>query len=278
MYNIDLSFLKGKNIEEALHEEEYNDKYHNQIINCIKSGCKNPEHCFDVQEISEKFNQNDDEQYLFVECKGLVGDHFIRVKQNSIQLKKGDFVLVQLNECTEIAKIIEDGDIANYLYHTHDKDELHVSNFIRIITDEDENQFKRNMFEEVKARNVFKDKIKKHNLDMKLVDIHWQFDRKKIYFYYTAEGRVDFRELAKDLAGLYKTRIELRQIGVRDEAKRVGGLGTCGREYCCVSFMSNFKRITSQTANEQNPSVSMSKLSGPCGKLKCCLSFEAENN
>ena len=278
MYNIDLSFLKGKNIEEALHEEEYNDKYHNQIINCIKSGCKNPEHCFDVQEISEKFNQNDDEQYLFVECKGLVGDHFIRVKQNSIQLKKGDFVLVQLNECTEIAKIIEDGDIANYLYHTHDKDELHVSNFIRIITDEDENQFKRNMFEEVKARTVFKDKIKKHNLDMKLVDIHWQFDRKKIYFYYTAEGRVDFRELAKDLAGLYKTRIELRQIGVRDEAKRVGGLGTCGREYCCVSFMSNFKRITSQTANEQNPSVSMSKLSRPCGKLKCCLSFEAENN
>jgi cell fate regulator YaaT (PSP1 superfamily) len=208
----------------------------------------------------------------------LVGDHFVKNLQSASNLQKGDFILVEFEDCTEIAKVVENGEIANYLFQTHDKEDLHLSKFLRKLTEEDENQFKRNMFEEVKAREVFKEKIKKHNLDMKLVDVHWQFDRKKIYFYYTAEGRVDFRELAKDLAGLYKTRIELRQIGVRDEAKRVGGLGTCGREYCCVSFMNNFKRISSQSANEQNPAVSMSKLSGPCGKLKCCLSFETENN
>lgn len=278
MYNIDLSFLKGKNIEEALHEEEYNNKYHNQVINCIKTGCKNPEHCFDVKEISSKFENIVDGNFMFVECKGLVGDHFVKILQPESNLQKGDFILVEFEDCTEIAKVVENGEIANYLYQTHDKEDLHLSKYLRRLTEEDENQFKRNMFEEVKAREVFKEKIKKHNLDMKLVDVHWQFDRKKIYFYYTAEGRVDFRELAKDLAGLYKTRIELRQIGVRDEAKRVGGLGTCGREYCCVSFMNNFKRISSQSANEQNPAVSMSKLSGPCGKLKCCLSFETENN
>ncbi|MCK5088008.1 MAG: stage 0 sporulation protein, partial [Melioribacteraceae bacterium] len=94
----------------------------------------------------------------------------------------------------------------------------------------------------------------------------------------TSDGRVDFRELAKDLASEFKTRIELRQIGVRDEAKRIGGLGTCGREYCCSTFINGFKKITTQIACDQNHSQNLSKLSGPCGKLKCCLSFESENN
>jgi cell fate regulator YaaT (PSP1 superfamily) len=111
---------------------------------------------------------------------------------------------------------------------------------------------------------------------MKLVDIHFQFDRKKLFFFYTADGRVDFRELAKRLASKFKTRIELRQIGVRDEAKRIGGLATCGREFCCTSFMNNFKRITTDIALENNISTSISKYTGPCGKLKCCLSFELE--
>ncbi len=278
MYNIDLSFLKGKNLEEGIQQDNCNDKFHNQVINCIKNGCQHPESCFDLKEISKNFISENGKQHYFVECKGLLGDHFIELSNREITLQKGDFIIINLNDSIEIAKIIENGEIANYLFYSHDKVELHISQFIRKINAEDEVQLKKNLFEEVKARDVFKEKIKKHNLEMKLVDVHWQFDRKKIYFYYTADGRVDFRELAKDLAGLYRTRIELRQIGVRDEAKKVGGLGTCGREYCCSSFINNFKRITSQTANEQNPSVSMSKLSGPCGKLKCCLSFETENN
>jgi cell fate regulator YaaT (PSP1 superfamily) len=113
---------------------------------------------------------------------------------------------------------------------------------------------------------------------MKLVDVHYQFDKKKLYFFYTTDGRVDFRELAKSLASEFRTRIELRQMGVRDEAKRIGGLGSCGREYCCSSFLNNFKKITTQVANQQNTSSNISKLSGPCGKLKCCLCFELEEN
>ena len=111
---------------------------------------------------------------------------------------------------------------------------------------------------------------------MKLVDVHYQFDRKKLYFYYTADGRIDFRQLVKELANEFRTRIELRQIGVRDEAKLIGGVGSCGREYCCTSFISSFKKITTQVAHDQNLTSFLAKHSGPCGKLKCCLSFEAE--
>ncbi|MBL1211950.1 MAG: hypothetical protein HND52_01220 [Ignavibacteriae bacterium] len=135
-------------------------------------------------------------------------------------------------------------------------------------------KFNSNYEDELNAIPIFRKAVEKYKLSMKLVDIHFQFDRKKLFFYYTSDGRVDFRELAKELASHFKTRIELRQIGVRDEAKRIGGLGTCGREFCCASFLSNFKRITTQIANDQNLSSNMSKLSGPCGKLKCCLSYE----
>ena len=141
---------------------------------------------------------------------------------------------------------------------------------------EDIEKVRKNFHDEERANPIFKQAIAKHNLIMKLVSIHYQFDRKKMYFFYTADGRVDFRELAKDLAAEFRTRIELRQIGVRDEAKKVGGMGTCGREYCCQSFLASFKRITTQLATEQNLLSNMGKLSGPCGKLKCCLSFEIE--
>ena len=134
----------------------------------------------------------------------------------------------------------------------------------------------RNKRDEERAKPIFLSLVNKLKLEMKLVDIHFQFDRKKLYFFYTSDGRVDFRQLAKDLASEFKTRIELRQIGVRDEAKQIGGMGTCGREYCCTSFMCNFKRISTQFASEQNLNLSFSKMSGPCCKLKCCLSFELD--
>ena len=119
-------------------------------------------------------------------------------------------------------------------------------------------------------------KIKEHNLNMTLTDVEYKFDNSKILFYFTADGRVDFRELVKDLASIYKTRIELRQIGVRDEVKRIGGNGVCGRELCCCSFLSDFETVSIKMAKEQNISLNPSKISGNCGRLMCCLKYEQE--
>ena len=146
----------------------------------------------------------------------------------------------------------------------------------RIASEQDIERHLKNFEDAHEAKAVFIRLVSELSLEMKLVDIHYQFDRKKLFFFYTADGRVDFRELAKKLASNFKTRIELRQIGVRDEAKRMGGIATCGREYCCTSFMNNFKRITTDIAVENNISTSISKYTGPCGKLKCCLSFELD--
>ncbi len=129
---------------------------------------------------------------------------------------------------------------------------------------------------ESRALDSCRNKVKKHNLNMKLVDCEYQFDGNKITFYFTAEKRVDFRELVKDLAGEYRTRIELRQIGVRDEAKRLGGYGVCGRKLCCAAWIKEFKPISTQAAKEQNLPLNPNKLAGSCGRLKCCLIFERD--
>ena len=119
-------------------------------------------------------------------------------------------------------------------------------------------------------------KIKKHKLDMNLLDVEYKFDNSKILFFFTADGRIDFRELVKDLAAVFKTRIELRQIGVRDEVKRIGGNGVCGRELCCCSFLGNFETVSIKMAKEQNISLNPSKISGNCGRLMCCLKYEQD--
>jgi cell fate regulator YaaT (PSP1 superfamily) len=130
------------------------------------------------------------------------------------------------------------------------------------------------------AREAFlacQGKIKEHQLKMKLVDVEYTFDRNKIIFYFTAEGRVDFRELVKDLAGIFRTRIELRQIGVRDEAKILGGIGPCGRILCCTSFLGDFEPVSIKMAKDQNLSLNPTKISGLCGRLMCCLKYEHDN-
>ena len=124
------------------------------------------------------------------------------------------------------------------------------------------------------AFKVCQEKIKKHKLDMNLIDVECKFDGSKILFYFTAEGRIDFRELVKDLASIYKTRIELRQIGVRDQVKRIGGNGVCGRELCCCTFLRDFEAVSIKMAKEQNISLNPSKISGNCGRLMCCLKYE----
>ena len=147
---------------------------------------------------------------------------------------------------------------------------------VRIATYKDIKHNEENKKKEKEAMKVCLEKIQKHKLDMKLIDVEYKFDNSKILFYFTADGRIDFRELVKDLAAIFKVRIELRQIGVRDEIKRMGGNGICGRELCCCSFLGNFETVSIKMAKEQNISLNPSKISGNCGRLMCCLKYEQE--
>lgn len=280
MYHIDLSFLKGslvapEGFEKS--EEKHNCQIKEMIVKCLDERNKGNTACMAWNFDGFVEMPIDDRRIIEAECSGLLGNHFCEIQSDLIEnLQIDDLVLVSDGECVEIARVVEVGDFVNVkrkicgLYG----EKLPVA--IRKVNEDDLAQYRRNLHDEVLARPVFLEKVNKFKLEMKLVSIHYQFDRRKLYFFYTADGRVDFRELAKDLAAKFKTRIELRQIGVRDEAKKIGGLGTCGREYCCAAFLNNFKRITTQLANEQNLISNMSKLSGPCSKLKCCLSFETE--
>ena len=147
---------------------------------------------------------------------------------------------------------------------------------IRIATYKDIKHDEENKAKEIEAFKVCEEKIKEHKLEMKLIDVEYKFDNSKILFFFSANGRIDFRDLVKDLAAIYKTRIELRQIGVRDEVKRMGGNGVCGRELCCCSFLGNFETVSIKMAKEQNISLNPSKISGNCGRLMCCLKYEQE--
>jgi len=153
---------------------------------------------------------------------------------------------------------------------------LPLKKVIRIATPEDETQIKQNKQKEEEARSACSKKIEEHQLPMKLVDVEYTFDGSKVIFYFTAEGRVDFRELVKDLAAVFRTRIELRQIGVRDEAKMIGGIGSCGRVLCCTSFLGDFEPVSIRMAKEQNLSLNPTKISGICGRLMCCLKYESD--
>lgn len=278
MFQIDLSFLKGSISADELRkaEQKYDSKYKSKILEDIL-----PPKCQDDDSLSEKESDKiislDQRKIIEADCKGLLGYHFCEIPETeSEEFSLDDFIIVKHEESLEISKVAEQSEMVKLRRQNLGCCSDEVPIFVRKATDSDLEQYRKNLKDEAHAITVFKEKLDKFKLDMKLVNIHYQFDRKKLFFFYTADGRVDFRELAKDLASIFKTRIELRQIGVRDEAKQIGGMGTCGREYCCSSFLSNFKRITTQLASEQNLSSNMAKLSGPCGKLKCCLSFESE--
>lgn len=148
---------------------------------------------------------------------------------------------------------------------------------IRVATDEDYKQVLANKEMAVEAMKLCQEKIKQHKLEMKLIDVEYTFDRNKVIFYFTAEGRVDFRELVKDLAFVFRTRIELRQIGVRDEAKMLGGIGPCGRILCCSTFLGDFEPVSIKMAKDQNLSLNPVKISGLCGRLMCCLKYENDH-
>ena len=151
-----------------------------------------------------------------------------------------------------------------------------LKSVVRIATEEDVRRNEENRAAEERARKIGEEKIEKHKLEMKLVDVEYTFDNQKLLFYFTADGRVDFRELVKDLASVFRTRIELRQIGIRDEAKMMGGLGVCGRPFCCSTFLPDFVQVSIKMAKEQNFSLNSAKISGSCGRLMCCLRYEHE--
>ncbi len=151
-----------------------------------------------------------------------------------------------------------------------------LKNVVRKATKEDDDIYAKNKEKEKEALKICEKKIAEFGLEMQLVDVEYTFDRGKILFYFTADGRVDFRELVKALAGTFRTRIELRQIGVRDEAKMIGGLGICGRPFCCSTFLDDFKPVSVKMAKEQNMSLNPGKISGTCGRLMCCLKYEED--
>lgn len=188
-------------------------------------------------------------------------------RAEGLQLKNGDMVIV------EVERGIDYGLVSSDPVLTEKVDES-VKKILRVVNDADKKQIEENRKKAQEASGTCSRKIEEHKLDMKLVGAEYAFDRSKILFYFTAEGRVDFRELVKDLAKIFKARIELRQIGVRDEAKILGGFGPCGKELCCCRFLKDFEPVTIRMAKDQNLPLNPPKISGLCGRLMCCLSFE----
>ena len=187
------------------------------------------------------------------------------------QIKKGDHVIV------ETARGVEFGTVVSDIKEVDDSQVVQpLKPVSRIATERDEEQEQTNKKKEKDAFKICLEKIAKHNLEMKLIDAEYTFDNNKVLFYFTADGRIDFRELVKDLASVFKTRIELRQIGVRDETKIIGGMGICGRTLCCHAHLSEFVPVSIKMAKEQNLSLNPTKISGVCGRLMCCLKHEEE--
>lgn len=193
------------------------------------------------------------------------------INSEHLQFKVGDFAIVQAEKGIDFGRI---NNISSLLKSVDREQKLK-----KVIRKSNENDFRKmadNHQKEIKALQVCKDKLANHDLNMKLVDCEYQYDGKKITFHFTSENRVDFRKLVKDIAAIYRTRIEFRQIGVRDEARRLTGYGVCGRPFCCTCWIKDFMPVTTQSAKEQNLPLNPTKLAGVCGRLKCCLIFERD--
>ena len=207
--------------------------------------------------------------------KNIIGVRFKKLGKiyffnpKNLKVRRGDKVIVETAQGDEYGEVV----IPNR-YIEDEKILAPLKKVIRIANYKDHKQYQECRKKEKEAFETCLKKIKEHKLDMTLTDVEYKFDNSKILFYFTADGRIDFRDLVKDLAAIYKTRIELRQIGVRDEVKRIGGNGVCGRELCCCTFLSDFETVSIKMAKEQNLSLNPSKISGNCGRLMCCLKYE----
>lgn len=212
-----------------------------------------------------------------ITLKNIVGIRFKKLGKiyffnpKEIKLQKGDKIIVETSQGEEYAEVL----IPNR-YVEDEKIVAPLKKVLRIATNKDIKRHEECKKIEKEAFKVCEEKIKEHKLNMTLTDVECKFDNSKMLFYFTADGRVDFRELVRDLAAIYRTRIELRKIGVRDEVKRIGGNGVCGRELCCCTFLNDFETVSIKMAKEQNISLNPSKISGNCGRLMCCLKYENE--
>ena len=209
--------------------------------------------------------------------KNIIGVRFKKLGKiyffnpKGLKVKKGDKVIVETTQGEEYGEVMIPNRFVN-----DEKIVAPLKKIVRLANNKDDKHYEECRKKEKEAFKTCQKKIKEHNLKMTLTDVECKFDDSKILFYFTADGRIDFRELVKDLAAIYKTRIELRQIGVRDEVKRIGGNGVCGRELCCCSFLGNFETVSIKMAKEQNISLNPSKISGNCGRLMCCLKYEQD--
>ncbi|HEX7343135.1 MAG TPA: regulatory iron-sulfur-containing complex subunit RicT [bacterium] len=208
-------------------------------------------------------------RFVRVEFKGNRRQYFTNPME--FQLHMGDWVVVRVEKGEDL------GRIALLLNHLPEGTPYPGLEVLRRATAKDVSTFEQYREREASARQIFKEKVAKNGLEMKLVDVEYQFDGRKLTFFFTADGRVDFRQLVKDLAAAFRTRIELRQIGARDEVRRFGGAGPCGQMLCCSSFIHTFCPITTQMAKDQNLPLNPSKISGCCGRLKCCLRYEIKS-
>ena len=188
---------------------------------------------------------------------------------NNITAKKGEYVIVDTSRGLEFGKVAVSNSMVSESEFVPP-----LRPVVRIANADDVKHHDENVAKQTEAEKICNEKIIAHKLDMKLIDVQYTFDNSKLLFYFTSSGRVDFRELVKDLASVFKTRIELRQIGIRDEAKLIGGLGICGRPLCCSVFLTDFGQVSIKMAKEQNLSLNSSKISGACGRLMCCLRYE----
>ncbi len=207
--------------------------------------------------------------YIEIVFKGERKEIFANPQQ--FPFKPGDYAIVEAARGEDLGVVNQVGPLID-----RKAAGMTVRNILRKPSPADMERYRANREKEAEAFQLCKQKIAKHGLAMKLVDVEFQFDCHKITFYFTAEKRVDFRELVKDLAAEYRVRIELRQIGVRDEARRIGGFGACGRQLCCNTFLREFEPVTTQCAKEQNLPLNPQKLSGMCGRLLCCLVYERQ--
>ncbi len=215
--------------------------------------------------------------YDLVEVLFKAGRKGVFRNTQSLDVQTGDFVVVEADRGTDFGTVHMTGELVRLrVKSTERNDDNHYPNVIRLASLNDIERWENNQEQEHEAFYIAREAIGRLQLPMKLVDAEWQFDHKKITFYFTADHRVDFRELVRDLARRFRTRVDLRQIGARDEAARLGGIGTCGRELCCSTWLQSFKPVSTQAAKMQNLPLNPVRLSGQCGRLKCCLNYELE--
>jgi cell fate regulator YaaT (PSP1 superfamily) len=224
------------------------------------------------EDAPEAFFYDDSKDIIEVEFKGSRRAYYY--KDDELHLTMNDYVIVEAEKGVDLGRVYLLGELVHIKRRAQVLRKDVLRKIISKATPEDIQKMNENREVEESAFLVCRKKIEAHALPMKLIDVEYQYDRNRVTFYFTSDKRIDFRELVKDLAAEYRTRIELRQIGVRDEAKMIGGISGCGRVLCCCTFLNDFKRITTQVAKTQMLNMNPVKLSGQCGRLKCCLMYE----